>query len=74
MTPDDFKSPTWGRLRMLLKERLARHREENDFGDPTATAHRRGQIAEIKELLALELVPRHAVKPASSDAADPYFS
>lgn len=74
-TPEDFKSPTWVRLRELMNARLQEHREQNDFGDPESTARRRGQIAELKELLALEpKAPRQAMKPASPvDAVDSLF-
>ena len=51
----DFDTGTWARLRLLLTARLYRLREENDApADQDRTAMRRGRIAEVKELLALE--------------------
>lgn len=52
--PRDFDTQTWQRLRALLTARLQQLREENDSGDAEITAKRRGRIAELKELLALE--------------------
>jgi hypothetical protein len=54
LTRSDFDTRTWARLRLLLAARLQLLREENDSGDDETTARRRGRIAEIKELLALE--------------------
>lgn len=50
----DFESLTWKRLSALLADRLQQLREENDSGDAEVTTKRRGRIAEIKELMALE--------------------
>ena len=52
---DDFRSHTWSRLTKFLEERLPELREFNDSSanDPTKTALIRGQISEVKRLLAL---------------------
>jgi hypothetical protein len=54
LTQDDFLTPTWHRIRALLAERLQEYRELNDSGDADITAKRRGRIAELKDLLALD--------------------
>lgn len=74
MTPDDFKTPTWARLRALLHERLQQAREMNDSGDMDSTLRRRGQIAEIKELLALEPQRQTPRTASAQDAADSFLS
>lgn len=55
MVNSDFRTPTWGRLTQLLQDRLLELREFNDMpvNDPIKTALIRGQISEVKRLLAL---------------------
>ncbi len=55
MTTNDFRTPTWSRFTKLLQERLQELRELNDqIGhDPIKTSLTRGQISEVKRLLAL---------------------
>jgi len=55
----DVQSPTWAKVRDYLQQRLAQLREENDSGDTEITTRRRGRIAEIKDMLALEEEARH---------------
>jgi hypothetical protein len=51
----DVNSRTWKELAAYLSQRLASCREKNDNGklDPLATAMLRGEIAAVKDLLAL---------------------
>lgn len=51
----DFSSATWRKLASLLAERLQTLRELNDShaNDVAKTAALRGQIAEVKQTLAL---------------------
>jgi hypothetical protein len=51
----DVNSRTWSELELYLKDRLNRCREKNDNGKLTdaETAMLRGEIAAIKDLLAL---------------------
>ncbi|NUX58660.1 hypothetical protein [Paraburkholderia youngii] len=51
----DIKSRTWTHIEAYLQERLAKCREKNDNSklDATETARLRGEIAAIKDLLAL---------------------
>lgn len=51
----DINSPTWKAIEAHLKARLVTLREKNDSEqlDLSATSKVRGQIAEVKELLAL---------------------
>lgn len=50
----DFKTTTWKRLSELLNERLFDLRKMNDQQhEPIKTATIRGQIAEVKRILAL---------------------
>lgn len=51
----DINSPTWKAIEAHLKTRLVTLREKNDSEqlDLSATSKVRGQIAEVKELLAL---------------------
>jgi len=55
MKPEDFHSPTWRRLTQELEERLQYLRELNDSSgsSPEKTALTRGQISEVKRLIAL---------------------
>ena len=60
LEPEDFDSRLWQRMRAHLETRLAVLRQENDgSSDELTTAKRRGRIAEIKELLALDIRPQH---------------
>ncbi len=55
LTSADRASPLWQRLRGHLQERLAKCRARNDGAlAPDETAHLRGRIALLKDLLALE--------------------
>ena len=63
--PRDFETQTWQRLRALLTARLQQLREENDSGDAEITAKRRGRIAELKELLALETTQARRQQPTA---------
>ena len=51
----DVNSRTWKELTKYLNQRLATCREKNDNSklDPLATATLRGEIAAVKDLLAL---------------------
>jgi hypothetical protein len=51
----DAQSRTWQEIQAYLNQRLAKCREKNDSGklDATATALLRGEIAALKDLLAL---------------------
>ena len=55
MQASDFRTPVWSRLTNLLQERLQELRELNDSvaHSETKTALIRGQISEVKRLLAL---------------------
>lgn len=56
LTPGDFLTPTWRKLEAHLTARMAELRESNDQDlDDRATARTRGAIAEIKNLLALDI-------------------
>lgn len=71
LTRADFESRTWDRLRALLEQRLAAQREQNDQRlDEVKTAHIRGRIAELKELLALG---QQAQAPATRASASASF-
>jgi hypothetical protein len=52
---EDRESPLWRRLAAHMRAELADLRERNDAPqlDPTKTAAIRGQIAQLKSLLAL---------------------
>jgi len=51
---EDFRSETWKRLEQELNDRLIELREINDMDrDEIKTAATRGQIAEVKRMLAL---------------------
>lgn len=52
---NDFRTPTWSRLTKHYEARLLELRELNDSRDnsETKTALIRGQISEVKRLLAL---------------------
>jgi hypothetical protein len=65
MQYSDFRTPTWSRFTKLLQERLQELRELNDASanTETKTALIRGQISEVKRLLAL---------PESSARADDF--
>lgn len=54
LTPEDIRSETWKRLAEHCRQRIQRLRELNDSGDLETTTRRRGQIAELKSLLALD--------------------
>lgn len=55
LTSADRASPLWQRLRAHLEQRLAKYRTRNDGAlAPEDTAHLRGRIAVLKDLLALE--------------------
>jgi len=56
---EDFQSRTWTRLRTVLQSRLDELREVNDGGhlNEIKTAAIRGQIAEVKKMLALGPAP-----------------
>jgi hypothetical protein len=51
----DTNSRTWTTIEAYLKDRLAKCREKNDSSklDPIETAKLRGEIAAVKDLLAL---------------------
>jgi hypothetical protein len=70
VTLGDLRTQTWERLEVLLRNRLAEHRISNDDRlDEVKTAHGRGRIAEIKELLALAQTARDRAK--RGDAGQP---
>lgn len=51
---EDYFTPTWKRLQEALQERLSDLRETNDsVHTELKTASIRGQIAEVKQMLAL---------------------
>ena len=54
---EDFSTPTWRRLTQHLEARLQALRERNDStsNDQNKTAAIRGQIAAVKEILALQV-------------------
>lgn len=55
LTQDDFKTPTWQRMREHVEARLNQLRQINDqCHDMEKTASIRGAIAELKGLLALD--------------------
>lgn len=55
LTQEDFKSPTWQRMREHVEVRLNHLRQINDQNhDMEKTASIRGAIAELKGLLALD--------------------
>jgi len=65
LTPEDFQSKTWKRLRSSLQARLQELRESNDSPSEMAhTAAIRGSIAEVKRILALD--ERASARPAVS--------
>lgn len=59
MNAIDFTSPTWKGIKEHLKTRLEQQRERNDSAklDSVTTAHIRGRIAELKDLIALQDQP-----------------
>lgn len=72
LIPEDFQTPTWGRLMEFLSARREIHRdslERADMDRPQNDAMRvamlRGRLLELKELQAL------ASKPAPADADRP---
>jgi endonuclease IV len=67
MRPEDFRSATWKRLSQLLEQRLEELRQLNDSPtyDAIKTAQIRGQIGELKRILAL------AEEASASPAVDP---
>lgn len=68
LTHSDFQTRTWEHFKAELERRLAAHREANDNRlDPEKTAHTRGRIAELKELLAL--APKPAPAPSGGGSA-----
>lgn len=61
LTDADMNTPLWHAMRAHLERRLAAHRGKNDTDLTTEqTAKLRGQIHELKALLALE-APRPEV-------------
>lgn len=68
LTPQDFQSQTWLKLKEYYSARLEQAREDNDNSTltPDQTARLRGRIFEIKEFLALETPP----KQGANDIAD----
>jgi hypothetical protein len=51
---EDFQTEVWKRLTQTLRQRLEELRELNDVhATPERTAAIRGQIAEVKKILAL---------------------
>jgi hypothetical protein len=59
LTPADRMSPLWRALHEHLTNRLATLRAQNDAdATPEKTARLRGQIAEVKALLAMNEEPR----------------
>jgi hypothetical protein len=55
LNQNDFNSATWQKLRLHLEARLITLRARNDASmNAEDTARLRGQIAELKTLLALE--------------------
>lgn len=55
---NDFASVTWQKLRLRTESRLEMLRKRNDSDlTPDETARIRGQIAELKAMLALEEDP-----------------
>lgn len=59
----DENSTTWRAIRTYLNERLAKCREKNDKQlDADETARLRGEIAAIKDLLALPARPARVAK------------
>lgn len=53
LASSDKESPTWGKLRRHIEERMQQLRAENDGPlDAALTAALRGRIAELKLLLA----------------------
>lgn len=69
--PRDFDTQTWQRVRAHLTARLQQLREENDSGDAEITAKRRGRIAEIKELLALDKTAQARRQQPTADTRQP---
>lgn len=57
LRPDDMTSPTWARLKKDLNARLDELRRMNDAPSLTTeqTALIRGQIKEVKRILALSI-------------------
>lgn len=53
---EDFQTPAWRRLKADLKARISELRRQNDSSTLTElqTAAKRGAIAELKRILALE--------------------
>lgn len=55
LTDSDKATPLWIALRAHLEQRLEQHRSRNDTDlNPEQTAKLRGQIMELRALLALE--------------------
>lgn len=66
LAPSDLKSETWAKLVSHMERRLQTLREQNDGQlDGDKTARLRGQIAEVKGLLALGHPP---AAPMSDEA------
>jgi len=62
----DFRSETWRALESMATNKLESLRKKNDGQlDELATAHLRGRIAELKDLLTL-------AKPAPAQEAGEY--
>lgn len=59
LLPADKISPTWNKLKAYLEQELATARVKNDDQklDEIQTAHTRGRIQTLKNLLALENAP-----------------
>lgn len=69
LTREDIGTKTWKRLRAILLEKQERLRAKNDADhDPIRTAHIRGKLAAVKDLLALEKNPAPAVVANEEDA------
>ena len=69
LTREDIGSQTWKRLRAILLERQERLRAKNDSVDldPIGTALIRGELRNLKNLLALEKNPAPAVVANEGD-------
>lgn len=66
LTASDFRSETWKRFTKALRKELERLRELNDAQrDVVGTAATRGQIAAVKQILAL------APQASASDSRQP---
>lgn len=65
----DIGSETWGFVHTWATSEIARLRESNDSAlfDATKTAHTRGRIKALKDLIALPDKKTRERKPASED-------